>query len=221
MRMAEILRQWPELLEEEDVADSGAQHDLARYLENLLSWLYRLQGWYVTGNVYILQKDDNPIAPDIFMCKIALSDTERAKVESWDLRQANRPAPAIVFEIASEATWEKDLGEKVNRYRAMGVEEYFTYDPSDPQVWSDKTTRLKGWRYEANKPPQAVLPDEQGRLWSNVLQRWLVADGSFLRFYDLNGQIEATPEEVAEAERLTKEKAWAKLRELGIDPEKL
>ncbi|MEI7554232.1 hypothetical protein, partial [Candidatus Chlorohelix sp.] len=84
-----------------------------------------------------------------------------------------------------------------------------------------------------------IEPDEQGRMWSEELESWLIEDGGYLRLYDHTGAMRLTKgeaEEVgrkveyqraevaqqkAERERLEKEAAWAKLRELGIDPEKL
>jgi hypothetical protein len=47
------------------------------------------------------------------------------------------------------------------------------------------------------------------------LASYLVPDGVFLRLYDRDGQMRLTQ---AEAERAAKEAAWARLRELGIEP---
>ena len=87
-----------------------------------------------------------------------------------------------------------------------------------------------------------MLPDVQGRLWSEQLDSWLVADGAYLRLIDINGVRRPTSKEAAQAEHMirreaeTKQKAEqcarekaetenaalrAKLRELGIDPDNL
>ena len=54
---------------------------------------------------------------------------------------------------------------------------------------------------------------------------YLVPDGAFLRLYDREGQMRHTQAEAAEAdaatERAAKEAAWARLRELGIEPPEL
>ena len=74
--------------------------------------------------------------------------------------------------------------------------------------------------------------DQRGWIWSAELESWLVSDGSLLRLYDRDGLMRMTEgeaqraakesERVAkESERAAKETAWAKLRELGIDPESL
>jgi hypothetical protein len=61
--------------------------------------------------------------------------------------------------------------------------------------------------------PQPLGSD--GRLWSPALQAFLVPDSLYLRCYDQHDRRWLTQ---AEAERAAKEAAWAKLRELGIDP---
>jgi len=61
------------------------------------------------------------------------------------------------------------------------------------------------------------------------LASYLVPDGAFLRLYDHDGRMRRTQAEAAaadaaaeraarEAERAAKEAAWARLRELGIEP---
>jgi len=115
----------------------------------------------------------------------------------------------------------------------MGVKEYFAYDPNEPRIYPKRIgKRLLGWRYGTDKQAVTIKPDEQGRMWSEELESWLVADGGYLRLYDRAGAMRLTKGEAEEAEkqmeregrlaeRAEKEAAWAKLRELGIDPEKL
>ncbi len=61
-----------------------------------------------------------------------------------------------------------------------------------------------GWRYEANRIIE-LEPDERGWLWSEELESWLVADGSFLRLYDRDGQKRLTEGEALETARQTAE----------------
>ena len=60
---------------------------------------------------------------------------------------------------------------------------------------------------------------------ARVFESWLAPDGPLLRLYDRDGRMRLTEGEAQraakEAERAAKEAAWAKLRELGIDPESL
>jgi Uma2 family endonuclease len=182
-----------------DMAEKGAQHDLAIDTEDLLKLVFGTENWYIKGNMYIREKDRPNIAPDVFMCKVKLTQTEKDQMDSWDLSQPNRPVPSFVLEVASGETFPKDLGEKVERYRAMGVQEYFVYDPSQPRpVWREKDVRLKGWQF-VDKVAQTPLahPDsaKKGWFWSEVLQRWLAPAGIKLELYDAKGNRELTREE--------------------------
>jgi Putative restriction endonuclease len=182
-----------------DMADKGPQHSLAGDMEDLFKLLFPVEDYYIMGNMYIREKDRPNIAPDVFICKVKLSQAERDQMDSWDLSQPNRPAPAFVLEVASGETFPKDLGEKVERYRAMGVQEYFVYDPSQPRpVWKEKDVRLKGWKY-VERVAQAPMshPDatKKGWFWSEALQRWLAPAGVKLELYDAKGNRELTREE--------------------------
>lgn len=64
------------------------------------------------------------LAPDIFVC-LGVENTLRRTFKTWE----EGVFPQIVFEIASESTFEKDLGEKRLDYARLGVEEYYLLDP--------------------------------------------------------------------------------------------
>ncbi len=239
---------------EDLMAESAAQFHLVIYLVGLLEWLYRYEQWYIGGNINIYPKSRRPksypIAPDVAVFKgVVLTREERRRLKSWKMILPNRPPPAVVFEISSDETWEKDINEKPVKYQQWGMKEYFAYDPNDPQIWRDRSTRLRGWRYnllpEANAMEELV-PNEQGWLWSEELESWLVPDGERLRLYDAELRLRLTETEQGaidleisnqreeeahqreeearqreETQRTAKEAAWAKLRELGVDPENL
>jgi hypothetical protein len=186
-----------------EMADYNTQHQLAIKLEDWLKFLYRPSGWFVTGNVFLRHENYPRIAPDVFMCNVELSDEEADAIKSWDMRDPNRPAPALVFEVASGETFAKDLGEKVDRYRLMGVREYFVYDPTLPEpVWPEKHIRLRGWKY-ANGVVQApsAHPSKAGWLWSEVLQLWLAPAAQNLELRDSKGNLKPTREADRQAAR--------------------
>ncbi len=77
-----------------------------------------------------------------------------------------------------------------------------------------------------------MTPDKQGRLWSEQLQCWLVAEGPYLRLYNHKYQqclTEAQAEallrkqatEQAEEQARRAEAFAAKLRSLGINPDEV
>ena len=132
----------------------------------------------------------------------------------------------MVFEILSEETWKKDIGEKPGKYASMGVQEYFAYDPHEPPIPRSANRRLFGWKLDQNRQSMKEMSiGPSGSLWSPHLQSWLVPDVANLRLYDHAGQLRLTHAE-AEAQRAEREARRAqalaeKLRSLGIDPDQI
>ncbi len=211
---------------EDLMGESKLQSVLIQYLIQVFLWLYRSENWYIATNLNIYSSLDYveyPMAPDVAVFKSV--KFPEGEVTSWKMMLPGHPAPAVVFEICSEKTVRDDLEDKPEKYGHLGVKEYFAFDPHQPPLRKKYGLRLYGWRYNANGKTEKLEFDEQGRLWSEELESWLKADGDFLRLYDREGKLRLTGEEAeaerAEAEQAAKEKAWAKLRELGIDPESL
>jgi Uma2 family endonuclease len=223
---------------EDLMGESIAQSTLIFYLLKVLTWLYRAEGWLVVSNLNIYRerrRDEYPLAPDVAVFKgVVLPSTNSRTLRSWRLYEPGRPPPQVVFEISSDDTWKDDLREKPAKYAALGVQEYYAYDPNDPPYWPKRMGRLRGWQLVDGIMVERAL-DGQGRLWSVELASWLVPDGAMLRLHDVADQRRLTGEEAAEAERTTKEAArlaeateraakeaaWTRLRALGINPEEL
>jgi Uma2 family endonuclease len=198
-----VWEEFPELFEdEEDVAEADAQYNLAHYLVGLLRWRFRQERYYVIGNMYVIDGNSPTVAPDAFMAEVVLSRAEQRAMTSYDLREPNRPPPAIVFEVSSKKTWKADVTDKIPRYRDLGVREYFVYDPAEPRVWDDwlQEHRLLGWRYH-NGQITYLEHDERGWLYSEVLGGWLQPDEEHLWLVDENGNRFTTPEEELAIER--------------------
>src|SRR5581483_11485376 len=195
--------------EEDLMGETSVHAALVHYLMEVLTWLFRGQSCAIYENLNFYQtanRMEYPLAPDIAVLK----QVDFQHLRSWKVGQTGL-APQVVFEIASEETWKKDLNEKPLRYAHMGVEEYFAYDPNEPPLRRTGTRRLYGWhrRTGTSKPQMQALPvGTQGRLWSPHLDSFLVPDGELLRLYDRQGHLRLTQAEIL-AE---------KLRSLGIDP---
>ena len=196
--------------EEDLMGETSVHAALVHYLMEVLTWLFRGQSCAIYENLNFYQTTnpmEYPLAPDIAVLK----QVDFQHLRSWKVGQTGL-APQVVFEIASEETWKKDLNEKPLRYAHMGVEEYFAYDPNEPPLRRTGTRRLYGWhrRTGTSKPQMQALPvGTQGRLWSPHLDSFLVPDGELLRLYDRQGHLRLTQAEIL-AE---------KLRSLGIDPD--
>src|SRR5258706_1590704 len=212
--------------EEDLMGESRPHRVLVEYLKQVLEWLFRHQACAIYENFNFFQTPDEqeyPLAPDVALIK---GVTQSPDI-SWRVG-VHGSAPQVVFEIASPKTWARDLEEKPAEYAAMGVQEYYAYDPyKTPLPLSRrKEGRLSGWHRDGRSGQMRRLslqPD--GSLWSPQLESFLVPDGAFLRLYDHAGNLRLTKGEVdarradAEAER---NRIFAeKLRSLGIDPEQL
>ncbi len=210
--------------EEDLMGETSVHAALVHYLVEVLTWLFRGQACAVYRNLNFYQTPnprEYPLAPDIAVIK----GIHFRHVRSWRVGKTG-PAPQVVFEIASEETWKKDLHEKPMQYALMGVEEYFAYDPNDPPAWRASSQRLFGWQLDKGKRAMSELPvDASGRLWSPSLDSFLVPEMEYLRLYDRNGQPRLTEAE-AEAQRAVAEAQRAealaeRLRSLGVDPDQV
>lgn len=202
---------YPEELElEEEMSSSDEQTQILIHLIKVLEWLFHEEGWYVSGEMHIRQKPDSrrPVAPDMAVFPVAFtSGTRPNRFKSWKLYEKNRPAPFVVFEICSDATWYKDINEKPQQYLELGAKEYFAYDPNVPPYVSDGK-KLHGWEY-ANNQMREMKADSRGWLWSKQLNSWVVPDGRMLRLYDIDLNLRLT-EDQAEKDTAKKEASEAK-----------
>jgi len=217
---------------QEDLMGETSFHaDLVAYLMEVLRWYYhgKLCALYENLNIYQTANPlEYPLAPDIAV----FTGVSRQPIRSWRVGKSG-PAPQVVFEIASEETWKKDLLEKPAKYAHMGVQEAYAYDPHEPLLPRSAGRRLFGWRLDQNKQTmRAMLPRPDGSLWSPTLESWLVPDGAILRLYDRAGQMRLTRAEAeaqraemadqrAEAEAMRSQALAEKLRSLGIDPDQI
>ena len=225
--------------EEDLMGETSVHAKLVHYLMEVLNWLFRGQVCAIYENLNFYQTSnpkEYPLAPDIAVIK----GIEFKHVRSWRVGKTG-PAPQVVFEIASEETWNKDLDEKPMKYALMGVKEYFAYDPNEPPLGKHASRRLFGWQLDKGRREMPMNTD--GRLWSPHLDSFLIPDMDYLRLFDRNGQLRLTEAEAeAEARKAEARRAEAeaearraetrraetearraealaeKLRSLGIDP---
>lgn len=187
------------------MGETAVHAALIRYLMSVLHQLFQGQRCAIYENLNFYQTSDSreyPLAPDIAIIK---GVDYREDIRSWHIGKTG-PAPHVVLEIASPETWKKDLREKPTLYAQMGVQEYFAYDPHQPSLLRSTSRRLFGW-YLLPDGIQALLPGPNGRLWSPLLDSFLVPDGKSLRLYDQEGFLRLTEAEAAEQARWTEAEA--------------
>ncbi len=122
----------------------------------------------------------NPIAPDVLV-GLGLGTHNRSSYFVW---KEGKP-PDWVLEVASPSTQADDLGVKRRRYAAMGVPEYWMFDPKGG-VYPPGTPRLQGLKLVDGEylPLPSRLADGGRTIRSEVLGLDVRVDGELLRFRD-------------------------------------
>ncbi|WP_250123516.1 Uma2 family endonuclease [Chroococcidiopsis sp. CCMEE 29] len=193
------------------------------------------QGWterqdvFVGGNMFVYYsaqqaRNRDFKGPDFFVVLGVDSNPER---QGWVVWEEGGRYPDMIVELLSPSTAEVDRGTKKNLYeQVFRTRDYFVFDPF-------AANSLEGWHLDLDWGYQALVPNEQGRLWCKSLGLWLgtwqgvVEDDTtqWLRFYDAAENLVLLPEEAerqrAEQERQRAERLAARLQDLGEDPDSL
>lgn len=179
-------------------------------LESLdLHWRDRTD-YYAGGNMFIYfsaeqARNRDYRGPDFYVVKGVDGTKERG---AWIVWEEGRRYPDMIIELLSPSTAETDKTVKKRLYeQVFRTAEYYCYDPETEELFG---WHLQGLRYKA------VRPDQDGRLWSEVLEleigTWKGAYSgkphTWLRFFDEQGQVTPTFSE-AEAIRAEAEAARA------------
>jgi Uma2 family endonuclease len=136
---------------------------------------------YVAGDMFVYYRMNDAgasVAPDVF----AVFGVDKHTRRSYMVWREGK-APDFVMEIASEGTYDRDIGEKREIYMAIGVMEYWRFDPLrecfDPPLAGE---RLVSGRYE----PIPVGEDADGILrgYSALLGLDICVVDDLLRLYD-------------------------------------
>lgn len=157
-------------------------------------------GWYVASMLpitYTLPPSPlkRQLSPDTFVAFVE----ERSRA-SFDL-EAEGAFPPFVLEVVSPSSVTRDQHDKRRVYGLLGAREYALFTPRD-----GAPSTLEGYRRGSTGQFEPWLPDEQGRLWSEVLGLRLVVSGALLQAQTTEGRLLLTPEQ-AEVERRRAEEA--------------
>ncbi len=124
---------------------------------------------------------DNKIAPDVLVA-LRLGTHNRSSYFVW----VEGKPPDWVLEVASPSTQKKDRDRKRCRYAAMGVPEYWMFDPKG-DVYPPGTPRLQGLKLvdgDEYVPLPSRLADGGRMIRSETLGLDVRVDGELLRFRD-------------------------------------
>jgi Uma2 family endonuclease len=206
-----------ELPEEDEVPLENHYHRLQiNLLHELTYQLFKHRtDFYCGGNMFLyydLQQAEKVIqfvrgerrrapyrGPDFFVVLGGVDGTKDRK--RWVVWREGGRYPDVIIEITSPSTKSKDTKDNLLLYsKVFRTREYYWYDEASGE--------LAGYRLQGDEYVP-IVPSGRGWLWSEVLGVWLgVSDAPFLgwryrwlRFYDAEGRLVPTREEIAEAER--------------------
>ena len=172
----------------------------------------------LTGEIYVRidEEDARGLAPDFIFAR-QVSDPERViRRNGYVISEVGKP-PDLVLEVGSRNTGRRDYTVKREGYAALGIREYWRFDPSggeyhDRPLAGDTLTDGEYVSIEI-----VVEADGRHRGYSEILELELWWEEGKLRFRDpASGQFLLTPQELyerAEEERAARGTAESRARE--------
>jgi len=174
-------------------------------LIDMLQQRYRGQQVYVTGDLLLYYEEGNPkrfLVPDVFVVLNHLPGMRRI----YKLWEEGKP-PNAVIEVTSRRTKHQDANAKPQKYAAIGVGEYFLFDPANDYL----RPPLRGYRL-TDEGYVPIEPDATGGLICEQLSLRLCLEAGELVIYDLETGKPLLTE--AGAERAAREAAEAEVQRL-------
>ncbi|MDB9522410.1 Uma2 family endonuclease [Dolichospermum circinale CS-1225] len=179
------------LLSDEPEMESSLHYMQLLILVTSLEWLWRDQNDFFIGadlTIYFSRqqlKNREFRGPDFFLVK----NTEKVPRTSWVVWEEDGRYPDLIIELLSNSTAKIDRNLKKALYETrFRTPEYFWFSP--------ETLEFTGLRLIGNQY-QEIVPNEQGLVWSEVLDLYLGVANGQLRYFTATGELVPTPEETA------------------------
>ncbi len=176
-------------------------------LRDILKQFYRDQRVYVASDLLLYYHEGVPrdfVVPDGFVV-LNCDPRRRRTFKIWE----EKLVPNAVFEFTSASTRRNDDVFKPRIYAAIGVPEYFLYDP----VGDYLSPRLQGYRLAGTDGYVRIEPDAHDRLHCEQLGLTLeLVDGELLLRHAINGDVLLT-----EADANAREAEIAKREALRLE----
>ncbi|UFP95757.1 Uma2 family endonuclease [Gloeobacter morelensis] len=188
----------------------------------------------VLANQFLYFIEGNPrarVAPDV-MVIFGVAPGGRDHYKLWE---EGGQVPAVIVEVTSKSTQEKDKAFKKMLYERLGVHEYWLFDPKGEWI----AGQLQGYRLVPvevdGEQEELYTPIVDGRIAPLGLR--VAVDGQLLAFFredtraklflpsELHAELRRTAalleQEYARAERERAERLAEYLRSQGIDPDSI
>lgn len=188
--------------EPKKMGETDYQHIQISVLEQQLRlFLSEKKDVYLASDLIVYYEEGNPnrrFAPDLMVC----FDVENKKRRSYKLWE-EKVVPSAIIEVASEATWQKDVTTKRRLYEKLGVAEYYVIDPEYKYL----PQPMLAYRLEFGELVRLSIQND--RIFSEALGLEIVNTGEDFRFFDVEkNEFISTVSEIsslkAEIERLKK-----------------
>ncbi len=137
------------------------------------------------GNVHLFYREGAPdyVAPDVMVFPDLPGDYPAPHYKIWE-----DGAPALVVEVLSKRTWKDDAGLKKDVYRAMGVREYWIFNPIRSVASTQPALQGYYWRpdgYAAVRPTRDWVAGVPTELFpSDVLDTVWGVEDNLLRLFN-------------------------------------
>jgi len=179
------------LLSDEPEMESSLHYMQLLILVTSLEWLWRDQNDFFIGanlTIYFSRqqlKNREFRGPDLFLVK----DTEKRPRPSWVVWEEDGRYPDLIIELLSNSTAKVDRNLKKSLYEnRFHTPEYFWFSP--------ESLEFAGFKLVGNQY-QEIVANQEGYLWSEVLDLYLGVANSKLRYFTSEGELVPTPEESA------------------------
>ena|SRR5579859_1665974 len=151
--------------EQDEPLASDRHHDEQTYCFEALRHLLNPDGHYATMDRWLRMDpadDHDRLLPDLLVATGLLqAQWNRNEYLPWVAGKA----PEILGEFLSPSSLLADLVEKPRRYGALGVREYYVFDPDG----SVGVPRVQGWVLQGEEQRQELPRDPDGGLTSRVV----------------------------------------------------
>ncbi len=132
---------------------------------------------YISGDILMYYREGDPrksISPDVLVC-FGINPKLRKTYKVWE----EGKAPDFVMEFSSDSTYKKDLGEKMDVYASLEIQDYFLYDAEGLYL----PTPLMGFTLE-DGVYMPIPSDDDGSIRSSALDLDFRLQDGEIRIYD-------------------------------------
>jgi len=185
---------------EDDIGETSIYITLITNFLSILKLFFKERdNVFLSANMNLYYEEGKPnkwYAPDLLVA-FGVPNHERSSYQVWK----ENVFPQVIIEVASDKTWDNDIGKKYKDYEQFGAEEYYILDPE----FAFLPAPLLAFHRQGERLLSAPVND--GRIFSPRLGLEIVrTENSFRLFNPQRGEFLMTLEEAGtEIEKLKAE----------------